>query len=332
MRALELSLREVLDSLRAATKHASPKPSPFTFDVPSQTFPSLCLKVLPAPATLFQTSPFSTPQSIPIQPPGPDQLAPLRQKLTSTIDYWKWQALRLAQPTTSNIAEEADFLTRSAAQWMESTLSHLEASYQNWMAHPPDIRNLLWQVELLRAYHSEQQKVQETEERLERLQQETNQLQQQVEYLSRCQWPREMALWPPDRKTFGASMREELRLVNLSKLPVSSNGADGIEEMVYASAENVNTRASDRWDFDKLVAKWKAHVREDKSRRMPVPQQPMDGIASIPPPTTKVADLKKSQSEPGVNGLSNGLSPNSIEDRRRSMRTQKGNISIISDL
>ena len=90
-RALELSLREVLDSLRAATKHASPKPSPFTFDVQSQTFPSLCLKVLAAPATLFQTSPFSTPQSIPIQPPGPEQLAPLRQKLTSTIDYWKWQ-------------------------------------------------------------------------------------------------------------------------------------------------------------------------------------------------------------------------------------------------
>ncbi len=332
-RALELSLREVLDSLRAATKHASPKPSPFTFDVQSQTYPSLCLKVLPAPATLFQASPFSTPQSIPINPPGPDQLGPLRQKLTSTIDYWKWQALRLAQPTTSNIAEEADFLTRSAAQWMESTLAHLEASYQNWMAHPIDIRNLLWQVELLRAYNSEQQKVQEMEERLERLQQEANQLQQQVEYLSRCQWPREMALWPPDRKAFGASMREELRLINLSKAPGASYGADGVEELMTSSTDNVNTRASDKWDFDKLVSKWKAHVREDKTRRMPMPQaqQSMDGIVSGPP-VMKVAELKKAQSEPGLNGLPNGLSPNSLEERRRSMRNQKGNISIISDL
>lgn len=329
-RALELSLREVLDSLRAATKHASPKPSPFSFDVPSQTFPSLCLKVLPAPATLFQTSPFSTPQSIPINAPGPDQLAPLRQKLTSTIDYWKWQALRLAQPTTSNIAEEADFLTRSAAQWMESTLAHLDTCYQNWMAHPVDIRNLLWQVELLRSYNSEQQKVQEMEEKLERLQQEANQLQQQVEYLSRCQWPREMALWPPDRKTFGASMREELRLINLSKLPTGSLGPDGTEETVNVQPENVNTRVSDKWDFEKLVNKWRMHVREDKNRRMPQLQS-MDGVTGQPP-AGKVAELTKTQSEPGANGILNGLSPNTLDERRRSMRNQKGNISIISDL
>ena len=325
-RALELSLREVLDSLRAATKHASPKPSPFTFDVQSQTFPSLCLKILPSPATLFQTSPFSTPQSIPINPPGPDQVAPLRQKLTSTIDYWKWQALRLAQPTTSNIAEEADFLTRSAVQWTESSLAHLEACYQNWMAHPIDIRNLLWQVELLRAYTSEQQKVQEMEERLERLQQETNQLQQQVEYLSRCQWPREMALWPPERRTFGAGMREELRLMNLSKMPPGSMRP---EEMISEPVENVNTRVADRWDFEKLVSKWKAHVREDRNRRMPQSQQSMEGG---PPTPAKVAELKKTQSEPGLNGLSNGQLPYNADERRKSMRNQKGNISIISDL
>ncbi|KIX10671.1 uncharacterized protein Z518_01755 [Rhinocladiella mackenziei CBS 650.93] len=317
-RALELALREVLDSLRAATKHASPKPSPFTFDVPSQTFPSLCLKVLPAPATLFQASPFSTPQSIPISPPGPDQLQPLRQKLTSTIDYWKWQALRLAQPTTSNIAEEADFLTRSAAQWTETTLNHLETSYQNWMAHPIEIRNLLWQVELLRSYHSEQQKVSEMEEKLEALQQEANQLQQQVEYLSRCQWPREMALWPPERRTFGTSMREEIRLMNLNKVP------GGEYEDMASLPDNLNTRG-DKWDFDKLVNKWKAHVKEDRNRRVPQIQSSVESGA-------KVAELKNSQSESGVvNGLSNGQSPNS-EGRRKSTRNQKGNISIISDL
>ncbi|ETI22894.1 hypothetical protein G647_04688 [Cladophialophora carrionii CBS 160.54] len=333
-RALELALREVLDSLRAATKHASPKPSPFNFDVQSQTFPSLCLKVLPAPATLFQASPFPTPQSIPINPPGPDQLASLRQKLSSAIDYWKWQALRLAQPTSSNIGEEQDFLTHSAKQWMESTLTHVDASYQNWMAQPLDIRNLLWQVELLRAYNSEQQKVQEMEEKLERLQQEADQLQQQVEYLSRCQWPREMALWPPERKTFGATMRDELRMINLNRGHAGSHGPGGADETVNAPIENVLTRMGDKWDFDKLVNKWKAHVKEDRNRRMPVAQsqQSMDGVvAGPPPPAVKVSELKKTQSEP-VNGLPNGLAPNSLEERRRSMRNQKGNISIISDL
>ncbi|OAL27063.1 hypothetical protein AYO20_09871 [Fonsecaea nubica] len=335
-RALELALREVLDCLRAATKHASPKPSPFKFDVQSETFPSLCLKVLPAPATLFQASPFSTPQSIPINPPGPDQLAPLRQMLTSTIDHWKWQTLRLAQPTTSNIAEEADFLTRSATQWTESTLSHLEASFQNWMAHPTEIRNLLWQVELLRAYNTEQQKVQEMEEKLERLQQEANQLQQQVEYLSRCQWPREMALWPPERKTFGSSMREELRLMSLNKAPAGSARADAPDDMASMPSENVNTRQGDKWDFDKLVNKWKAHVKEDKNRRMPQALTSVDGAGGTGggTPVVKVGELKKTQSEPGIgmNGLSNGQSPTSADERRKSGRNPKANISIISDL
>ncbi|KAK5065366.1 hypothetical protein LTR84_001204 [Exophiala bonariae] len=322
-RALELSLREVLDSLRAATKHATPKPSPFKFDVQSQTYPGLCLKVLSPPATLFQTSPFSTPTSIPISPPGPDQLAPLRQKLTSTIDYWKWQALRLAQPTTSNIAEEADFLTQSATQWTESTMAHLEASFQNWMAHPIEIRNLLWQVELLRAYSTEQQKATELEERIESLKQEATQLQQQVEYLSRCQWPREMALWPPKRKPFGHKMREEIRLINLNKLPAP----DGVEDMVEIP-DNIHTRG-DKWDFDKLVSKWKSYIKEDKNRRIPPVQSsatPTEG------PSIKIADYHKSYVESPVNGVSmNGPSPNGMEERRRSTRNQKGNISIVSD-
>ncbi|KAK6373956.1 hypothetical protein LTS17_007926 [Exophiala oligosperma] len=329
-RALELALREVLDSLRAATKHASPTPSPFKFDIQSQTYPSLCLKMLPAPATLFQASPFATPQSIPISPPGPDQLQPLRQKLSTAIDYWKWQALRLAQPTTSNIAEEADFLSRSAAQWNESTLTHLETCYQNWMVHPLEVRSLLWQIELLRSYNNEQQKVSELEEKLESLQQETNQLQQQVEYLSRCQWPREMALWPPERKTFGASMREELRLMNLNKLP----GAEGAEDYIQLP-ESVNTRG-DKWDFDKLVNKWKTHIREDRNRRIPPSSSQthtplVDGAKGT-------AELKRSQTEPsGMNGLSNGQSPSLVtttdEQRRKgtNTRSQKGNINLVSD-
>ncbi|KIW10131.1 hypothetical protein PV08_11091 [Exophiala spinifera] len=319
-RALELALREVLDSLRAATKHASPTPSPFKFDVQSQTYPSLCLKMLPAPATLFQASPFATPQSIPIAPPGPDQLQPLRQKLTMAIDFWKWQALRLAQPTTSNIAEEADFLSRSAAQWSESTLNHLETCYQNWMVHPIEVRTLLWQVELLRSYNSEQQRVAELEEKLETLQQETNQLQQQVEYLSRCQWPREMALWPPERRTFGAAMREELRLMNLNKIPGAeeySNNSIQLPESVYARG--------DKWDFDKLVNKWKTHLKEDKNRRIPASSHMSavdSGAKQATTPTTTTGttgtELKRAQTDPGknpsasvtMNGLANGQSPN----------------------
>lgn len=354
-RALELSLREVLDALRAATKNASPKPSPFNFDVHSQTFPSLCLKILPTPATLFQTSPFGTPNSLPITAPGPEQLHPLRQQMTRTIDMWKWQALRLSQPTTSNIADEADFLSRSAAQWTESTLLHLDSAYQNWMSNPLDIRTLLWHVELLRAYHTEQARVVDLEESLESLRQEATHLQQQVDYLSKCQWPREMALWPPERRTWGKEMREELRLISLTRSAAnnndsnanpSHNAGDGVSDYENATtSRNINLDrgnlgpVADKWDFDRLVNKWKSHIKEDRLRKMPVPSSSVPGLgtpASAGGDPSRYGEFKKSQTDPAgfANGSGAGAGLNGVgqseEDIRRAIR-QKGNISIISD-
>lgn len=216
-RALELSLREVLDSLRAASKHINTPPTPFEFDIQAQTYPSLVLKLLPPPPTLMQVAPFATAQSVPLHAPGADQLVPLRNRLTWTIDRWKWNALRLAQRTTSNIADEASFLSSQADTYTSSALTHLNASFENWMAQPPEARDALWHIELLRAFQSSKDKATEMEERMDELAQERNQLKQQVDYLSRCQWPREMALWPPDRLTYGKKMREEIRLVNLQR-------------------------------------------------------------------------------------------------------------------
>lgn len=309
-RALELSLREVLDTLRAASKHVNTPPTPFDFDIQSQTYQSLVLKLLPTPPTLMQTSPFSTLQSIPISAPGSDQLTPLRNRLTWTIDRWKWNALRLAQRTTSNIADEASFLSSQAESYTSAALSHLNAAFENWMVHPPDTRDALWHVELLRAFQAQKDKATDMEERMEELAQERNQLLQQVEYLSRCQWPREMALWPPERLAYGKKMREEVRLINLQRPPYAvlkgqgvinprarSEGAPPEETVLGGGAgtnpavtgdsnnnnnittddedenpnmvtENVNSRG-DKWDFDKLVGKWKAHVKEDRQRRAP---------------------------------------------------------------
>ena len=279
-RALELSLREVLDSLRAATKHVQTPPTPFDFDLPSQTYPSLTLHLLPTPPTLSQTAPFSTLQSIPISAPGPDQLTPLRNRLTFTIDRWKWSALRLAQRTTSNIADEAAFLSSQADNYTSSALQHLNTCFENWMTHSPDARDQYWHVELLRALQAQKDKAAQMQEKSEALEQESNQLRQQVEYLSRCQWPREMALWPPERVTYNKRMREEVNLVNLQRAPgkvlgvAVGGGVEGREgdedddDSGGMATENVNTRG-DKWDFEKLVGKWRSHVKEDRTRRAP---------------------------------------------------------------
>lgn len=351
-RALELSLREVLDTLRAASKHVNTPPTPFDFDIQSQTYPSLILKLLPTPPTLMQTSPFSTLQSIPISPPGPDQLTPLRNRLTWTIDRWKWNALRLAQRTTSNIADEASFLSSQADSYTSAALAHLNASFENWMVHPAETRDALWHVELLRAFQAQRDKATEMEERMEELAQERNQLRQQVDYLSRCQWPREMALWPPDRLTYGKKVREEIRLVNLQRPPyavlkhqgqaqgggsgaaslnrATSDGAPpdelpggaGIAAGVMSGTEmtddeddnpnmvteNVNTRG-DKWDFDKLVGKWRAHVKEDRLRRAPWLQYQNTSVNGAGQMSASPGAEVSGARPPGVGGL-HSMGPN----------------------
>ena len=165
------------------------------------------------------------------------------------------------------------------------------------MLHPPEIRDLLWHVELLRAFQTQKDRVSELEERMDELQQEASQLQQQIEYLSRCQWPREMALWPPDRHIFSSKMAEEVRLINLQK-PIAggsatsnsgtaerSDEADGIDPNV--KTENINLKGDEgKWDFERLVGKWRAHVKEDRLRRTPYIQS--TGGAT-PHPSTNVA-------------------------------------------
>jgi hypothetical protein len=145
------------------------------------------------------------------------------------------------------------------------------------MTHPPEIRDLLWHVELLRALQGQREKVDMLEEEMEVLRQEAAQLGQQVEYLSKCQWPREMALWPPERVGLGRKLVEEVRLMNLGK-PVPGSGPreeaeDGEGEYVdpNVKVENVNL-FKDKWDFDRLVGKWRNHIKEDRQRRTPFVQ------------------------------------------------------------
>lgn len=266
-RALELSLREVLDAVSAAHKKVAPLPDPFPFDLMSQTFPGLCLLLLQPPATLFQPSPFATNTTIPLQPPGMEQLHALRQKIRLILDQWKWDALahvqRHSNQNNSTLSEEAERLTRTTQERIDDAMRHLDTAFQYFMSNGAEQQYQLWSIELLRAYKCEQDKLKEANERILRITQEADQLQQQIDYLSRCQWPREMALWPPERNTFSSAVQKQLSYTN-GTAPTSLDSVYS-----YGTAKDLGAAFSpeDRWDFDKLVNKWKRHVREDRARR-----------------------------------------------------------------
>lgn len=290
-RAMELALREVLDAVSVASKRSETLPEPFPFDLTSMTFPALCLALLPTPATLSQPAPFATNTTIPLKPPGFDQREALQHKIRTVLDQWKWDALGWVQRNRQNginVAEEAGRLNENTQRRINDAMQHLDNAFQYFMSHAPDQQYQLWTIELLRAYKTEQDKLKEANDRIARITQEAGQLQQQIDYLSRCQWPREMALWPPERNTFSSVVQKELQEGKLSPTSLDSVNAYGSRK----SLEFMNT-PEDRWDFDKLVNKWRRHVREDRARKGGSMLPPLEVEGTGTPP----ASLRKAMSE-----------------------------------
>lgn len=223
-----------------------PRVSPFDFDIQSQTFPSLCLQLLPPPPSLFATHPFSSPSSFPLQPPGVEHLDIVRKALRAKIGQWQSDQLAVDTTNASNnkpgVEMDTSAVRRNAQQHEDMSLRHLELSFNHWASLPPGTRQEAWQLEITRAFAREMDKRKSLDEQLARVQQETNQLRSQVERLGSCQWPREFALFPPDTLPLPREVAREL---------------DGKESQINPNAA--------RWDYDNVVAKWKRVVMHDKS-------------------------------------------------------------------
>ena len=304
-RALELSLREVLDAVNNATKRIEASPQPFPFDMTSLSFPAIVLALLPTPATLNQSAPFSTNATIPFKPPGFEQLETVRGKIRSVLDQWKWDALAHVQRSSMrngiSVGQEAERLHQTAQLKIGESLLHLDNAFQAFMSQPPEQQYQLWTIEILRAYKIEQDKVKIADEKIARISQEADQLQQQIDHLSRCQWPREMALWPPERNTFSSAVQKELQNARTPTTTLDSVNAIGTNSMPPRLPDAID----DQWDFDKLVNKWKRHVREDRARRggsgLMLPPVSENANAS-PRVDTPPHSLRKALSESHANG------------------------------
>lgn len=224
-----------------------PRVTPFDFDIQSQTFPSLCLQLLPPPPSLFATHPFSSPSSFPLQPPGAEYLDIVRKALRAKIGQWQSDQLSTDSPNASNnsnssLGLDSSMIRRNAQQHEDMSLRHLELAFNHWATLPPSTRQEAWQLEIARAFAREMEKRKSLDEQLARVQQEANQLRSQVERLGSCQWPREFALFPPDT------------------LPLPRDVARELD----AKESHINPNSA-RWDYESVVAKWKRVVMHDKS-------------------------------------------------------------------
>jgi hypothetical protein len=133
-------------------------------------------------------------------------------------------------------------LNARAQEFEEKVTKHLHASFGYWMSLPPPNRMELWKLELARAVGEKDGRIAQLKSTVEAVQQENAHLRQQLEYLSRCQQPREFAMAPPQTVPIGKRVAVELGEMGLRGASVGFQLADQ-EEGLQGRVE----RAVGRW-------------------------------------------------------------------------------------
>lgn len=122
-------------------------------------------------------------------------------------------------------------LNASAQEFEEKVNHHLHSSFSFWMSLPPPNRAELWKLELARAVGQKDQRIASLNEKLEASEQENQHLRQQVEYLSRCQQPREFQIRPPSAMPIGKRVAIELAEMGLRGKSVGWRLSDPDEDL-----------------------------------------------------------------------------------------------------
>ncbi|KAI9851361.1 MAG: hypothetical protein M1838_003917 [Thelocarpon superellum] len=249
--AAELALQEVLGSIKAASTRAVRASTPLDFDPFACTFPGLVLQCLSPPPTLFSTEPFPALDSWSTDAPGQMQFEALTRHFRRFYEQWRSDRVggetRPARTTSlRDIVEGLDQAESTSptdvAQANEreegKVLQHLADAFNHWSQLPEKQKQDAWRLELLRAYSREQGQRKETVTQLELARQEVENLKAQVDRLNHQQQPREFLLHPP------------------TNLPISS---ETLRQIKGGPSAALTT-----WDYDRLLAKWKAVVHESR--------------------------------------------------------------------
>ena len=200
---------------------------------------------------LSSSNPFSTPNALPLEPPGAQHLDALRAKIQALLDQWR-DAKASETPTSQDPPNPTNTILLTMQQHSEMARQHLELAYQNWIVQTNETKSEQWRIELMRAYVRESERRKEMDEQIFRVEQEVRRLQAQVDMLSRCQWPREFALFPPEARPFPKTVAQHLKSPTFPE----KQGHDGLP------------LTTPHWDYDTLVRKWKRVLAEDSARTL----------------------------------------------------------------
>lgn len=193
-RAAEMALREVMGSLKAARRKVEPGPIYEDFDFFAQTFPGLCLNILPPPTTLYSPAPFASAESWSLKPPGLQQSEVMNRLLNE-----RCREMRKVNPEHP---PDAAIFKHSA---------HLQGAFENWRLMSDKDQQAAWTLEALRCFTTSRDSNNKLKRRLADAEQHTAHLEAQYDRLARCQLPREWLVRPPKTVSISESIAREMQ-------------------------------------------------------------------------------------------------------------------------
>ena len=216
----------------------------FDFDPYALNFPSLCLEILSAPATLFSPTPFATPDSWATTPPGPKQLEALHRQVRERLLAQQRQR-QISHVYPSGVSDPASPLPTPPLfdPDPQRLFGHIADAYSHWSRQTDKTRQECWQTEILRCYVRADDRRCEAEVQLENARRE-------IEHLKASRW------------TSGAP-EPPVITINLGSGTVTELGKYGMDFR--------------NWDYDRLIDKWRGLIREGRAGSGMAAQKPLPG-------------------------------------------------------
>lgn len=240
-------------------------PQIFDYDPLTLDFPALCLKCLPPPPTLHQSTPFATNDSWSITPPTETQFSALNRHFSHAISTFRISCATattvprddLSYPPKNSLFGFDDPVTvaqeaSAAATALETKLSeHLRAVFSHWTALNLQRRAEIWSLEVARNVGTKSDEIQKLRKDKEFLLQENTHLKQQIDELSRLQRPREFTISAP------ATVRMESEIMN-HFLSIAADNT-GIGYSTLDRSMHLDTVV------ERAISRWKGVVKETRT-------------------------------------------------------------------
>ncbi|KAI4172797.1 MAG: hypothetical protein LQ343_003389 [Gyalolechia ehrenbergii] len=256
--AVELALKEVLGSLRAANARAHPQ-SPFDFDFFRLSFPGLCLRCMPPPRSMSSHHSNLGQETWRLEHPGPAEYEYMKRYVFAKLQEWKARVTQDEQQSGSS-GDIDQHLMDNLAKDEIIHQQHFEQAYSNWQTLAQERKEAEWRLECQKAYAEEYDRHRDTRERLDQLEQEIHHLQKQLNQ---------------EKNGHISSSILEVTPMPLSRTTINSFSPQQARDLQL-------------WDYDRLLDKWKQRIQQQRSVQHPLPtvgpwssnNTPMDGASS----------------------------------------------------